>query len=104
MIAPDSQSHSIARVGQAQFAVGLLLSRDLRGDTLDLDMDARFHRRAVLRVPAYLAQGQQFHQRKLNASFGTVSIRFCFGLTETFAYGSNFRFNSAMASPGFLSE
>ena len=57
MIAPNPQRHPIARIGQAQLAIRLLFARHFRGNALDLDMDARFYRRAVLRVPAYFAQG-----------------------------------------------
>jgi hypothetical protein len=61
MIAPDPQRHPIAGIGQAQFAVGLLLARDLRGDGFHLDMDARFHGRAVLGVASNFRESQQVH-------------------------------------------
>jgi hypothetical protein len=61
VIAPDPQSHPVAGIGQTQFAVGLLLARDLRGDGFHLHMHARFHRRAVLRVTSNFRESQQVH-------------------------------------------
>ena len=51
MIAPDPERHSIARIGEVQFAVWFLFARDSRVYAFDLDMHARLNHRAILRMP-----------------------------------------------------
>ena len=60
MIAPDTQRHPIARVGQTQLAIGLLFARQFRRRSFDLNMHARGHR-VALRGPANFAQRHQLH-------------------------------------------
>jgi hypothetical protein len=61
MIAPHAERHAITRVRQTQLAVGLLLTRDLRGHAFNLDVDARFDHGAVLRVAPDLSKRKQLH-------------------------------------------
>jgi hypothetical protein len=63
MIAPDPQRHAVAGVRQPQLAIRLFFARDLRRDAFHLDMDARFHRRAVLRMPSNFGKSQKVHHR-----------------------------------------
>jgi hypothetical protein len=58
MIAPDSQRHAIARVREIQLAVGLLLPRHFRSNPFDLDVDARFHGCAVLRMSTNFSKAE----------------------------------------------
>jgi len=60
MIAPDPQRHPITSIGQTQFAVRLLLARELRRRGFDLDVHAR-RNRAALCGPANFAQCHQLH-------------------------------------------
>jgi hypothetical protein len=56
MIAPNTQCHAIACVGENKFAVRLLLAREFWRSVFHLDMDARRHR-AILRGPANFSEG-----------------------------------------------
>jgi hypothetical protein len=67
MIAPDPQRHAIAGIGQGELAIRLLLAGDLRRDAFHLDMDARFHHRAILSMPADFREGEQLHLRLRDA-------------------------------------
>lgn len=60
MIAPNTQRHSIARVGQTQLAIRLLFASQLRRRSFHLNMHARGHR-VALRGPADFAERHQVH-------------------------------------------
>ena len=51
MIAPDPQRHPIAASARLSSQYGFCSRVDFRGRAFHLDMDARFHHRAILRVP-----------------------------------------------------
>ena len=44
MIAPDAKSHTIAPIGQGEFAIRFLLACQFGSDCLELHMNASFHR------------------------------------------------------------